>query len=159
MSDERWASPTDQASNEKMIRETLGQNRADFAAHFHSWHLARDSEEAAQAYETNLRQQVGDPPVFDLVLLGLGHDGHTASLFPGTVALKETKLFAMAYPVPQLQTIRLTLTFPVLNQARQIWFLVQGWDKEEMIKKLFERDSSIPAARIQNPLQYLYWLH
>jgi len=158
LGDERWVPPADPASNEKMVRETLGRDQTGFTAHFHSWHLAKEPENAAQAYEMNLQKQVGDPPTFDLILLGLGQDGHTASLFPGTAALQETKLLAMANPVPQSQTIRLTLTFPVLNRARQVWFLVQGKDKGTMVKKLVEQADDIPAARIQNSSQRLYWL-
>jgi len=157
LGDERWVPPTDEASNEKMLRETLGKNRPEFDAHFCSWHPAPGPEEAARVYQTKLRKQIGDPPLFDLVLLGIGPDGHMASLFPGTIALKEAKMFAMANPVPQLKTTRLTMTFPLFNQARRIRFLVQG--KDDMVKKFMEQDDNIPAARIQNLSQRLYWLH
>ncbi len=158
LGDERWVSPTDPASNEKMVRETLGQGDPHFSSHFQSWYLAQDSREAANLYEIQLREKVGDPPVFDLILLGVGIDGHIASLFPGTVALKEKNHFAVAQEVPQLKAVRLTLTFPVLDRSHQLWFLARGKEKELILNKLLARDKDLPAAQVRAIYQKLYWL-
>lgn len=158
LGDERWGLPTDAASNEKMVRETLGQGRPDFSSHFQSWYLAQDPTEAAKLYETRLRERVGDPPIFDLILLGIGPDGHVASLFPDTAVLKERTHDAVAYEVPQLRAIRLTLTFPVLDCARQIWFLVQGKEKEPVLNKWMAHVRDLPVAQVQAVHQKLYWL-
>lgn len=156
--DERWVPPTDSSSNEKMIRETLGKDLPEFESHFHSWHLAKEVSEAALLYDKKLKQKLGEKVVFDLVFLGIGPDGHTASLFPHTVALKEKKRFAVENPVPQLNTTRLTFTFPVLEKARAIAFLVQGKEKKEMIEKVIAPNSEFPAGSIHSQNQKLYWL-
>lgn len=158
LGDERWVPPTDSLSNERMVRETLGCRHAHFEASFHSWHLAKEPEKAASLYENQLQKHLGTPPVFDLVLLGIGADGHTASLFPNTPALEEKHRYAMANHVPQLNTTRLTITFPVLDAARQIWFLAQGKEKTSIVNQLLKRNADIPAARVQNSQQKLYWI-
>lgn len=158
LGDERWAPPTDETSNERMVRESLGVNRPEFSAHFHSWHTAPDIDNCAINYGRALKAALGQPAVFDLVFLGIGTDGHTASLFPGTAALDETHHNAVANVVPQLNTERLTLTYPVLNASREIWFLAEGASKEPMIRRLMDRDASIPSARITASNQIVYWL-
>ncbi|MCS7063309.1 MAG: 6-phosphogluconolactonase [Methylacidiphilales bacterium] len=154
--DERTVPPDHPDSNEKMIRSTLGHARPNF--HLHSWHLDSDLVKAAEKMHALLTQTIGTPPVFDLILLGLGNDGHTASLFPNTNALQERHRYAVSNPVPQLKTQRWTFTYPVLEAAKEIWFLVQGTSKTEMVHKLLARDHNIPAARIQNPHQKIYWI-
>ncbi len=158
LGDERWVAPADTTSNEKMVYESLGTNQPNFKNHFHSWHMAKEPAEAASLYEKELSKQIGNPPIFDLIFLGVGADGHTASLFPNTAALEEKKHCAVAHQVPQLNATRLTLTYPVLNGARQVWFLVRGKDKEPMVKRLLSGDQDIPVTRIQAVKQKLYWL-
>lgn len=158
LGDERWVPPTDDASNEKMIRESLGAGHADFADRFRSWHPAADPAQAALRYETQLRREIGAPPVFDLILLGIGTDGHTASLFPDTAALSETTRCAIAHDVPQMRSTRLTLTFPALDRARRIWFLVRGKDKAAILNSLSANPQDFPAGRIRSASQELYWL-
>ncbi len=158
LGDERWVLPTDPQSNERMVRETLGPGRDEFAEHFHTWHLDDDPSEAARKFEDHLKQQMGDQPVFDLVLLGIGGDGHTASLFPGTAALEEKTRNAVANEVPQMKSTRMTLTFPALNRAREIWFLVSGREKESVIQRILNRDAAFPSARVSATNQKLYWM-
>jgi 6-phosphogluconolactonase len=113
---------------------------------------APDPDAAALAYETELRlafEARGDaPPVFDLVWLGMGPDGHTASLFPGTGALDETVRWAVANRVPALDAWRMTLTFPVLNAARETLFVVTGADKSDALVRVRSGEPDVPAARI-----------
>jgi 6-phosphogluconolactonase len=113
---------------------------------------APDPDAAALAYETELRlafEARGDaPPAFDLVWLGMGADGHTASLFPGTEALDETARWAVANRVPALETWRMTLTFPVLNAAHETLFVVTGADKADALARVRSGEPDVPAARI-----------
>lgn len=103
----------------------------------------QDPEAIALDYEERLREffstSASDPfPVFDLILLGMGGDGHTASLFPGTEALDAASRLAVQNPVAQLGTIRFTLTFPVINSARNVVFMVAGADKAQALKEVLE---------------------
>lgn len=157
LGDERWVKSTDASSNERMIKETLFLNRADVLMHFKSWYLDQDPKKAASLYEERLCREIGNPPVFDLILLGLGNDGHIASLFPQTTVLTEKTHYALANGVSSLNHVRLTLTFPTLNQARSIWFLVRGNEKKPMVNKLLIQSEDIPAGHIKAACQKLYW--
>jgi 6-phosphogluconolactonase len=100
-------------------------------------------------------------PRFDFVLLGMGADGHTASLFPGTSALKETRRLVLANWVESLRTFRLTLTAPVLNSAACLMFLVAGKDKADAVKAVLEGNfdpNRYPAQLIQPCSGELIWL-
>lgn len=97
---------------------------------------------------------------FDLVLLGMGADGHTASLFPRTTALNETEKLAVANWVPQLDSWRYTLTFPVINNARNVMFLVAGADKSETLKDVLEGERQpheLPSQSVQPTDGELFW--
>src|SRR6266404_5111667 len=113
-----------------------------------------DPQIAAQQYEEHLdfmaRQR--NEPIYrhDLILLGLGDDGHTASLFPETAALDETIRRVVANFVPKLNAWRLTFTFPLINQARHVLFLIGATKSSELIKRVLEGDRQLPAARV-NP--------
>ncbi len=110
---------------------------------------------AASEYEATLRAIFGADrpwPVFDLILLGMGPDGHTASLFPGTTALDESSRWVAATWVERLQTWRITLTFPAINAARQVLFAVTGADKADRLAQVLGRKpggNDLPAARIR----------
>jgi 6-phosphogluconolactonase len=131
--DERSVGPDDPQSNFRMARETLLQPAGVPPENVHRMRGEDpDLESAAFDYEVALGGP--SPPPFDLVLLGMGADGHTASLFPGTAALDERMRTCVAVDVPQLQTRRLTLTYPVLSAARDLLFLVAGTDKADTLR-------------------------
>lgn len=121
------------------------------------------AEVAADLYEQVLRDEFqlapGELPRFDLILLGMGADGHTASLFPGTPALAERERLVVANAVPQLNTTRLTLTYPVLNAARNVLFLVTGAEKAPALRACLTGDieSRPPAGRVQPTEGSLLW--
>jgi 6-phosphogluconolactonase len=108
---------------------------------------APDLEEAARSYALTLREIAGEPPVLDLVHLGLGPDGHTASLVPGDPVLTVTHADVALTGIYQ-QRRRMTLTYPLLNRSRRILWLVTGIDKAAMLVRLRDGDKSIPAGRI-----------
>jgi 6-phosphogluconolactonase len=107
-----------------------------------------DLEAAAKRYETTLREIAGSPPVFDLIHLGLGPDGHTASLVPGDPVLQVTDADVALSGVYQGRR-RMTLTYPVLNRARRILWLVTGPEKAGMLIRLRDGDPAIPAGRVR----------
>jgi 6-phosphogluconolactonase len=109
--------------------------------------------EDADAYETLVRERLGDEPRWDLLLLGLGPDGHTASLFPGKPEVEESSRLVTAVPVAGLEprVPRVTLTLPALNAARRVVFLVTGEAKAEAVARVFgdAPDPELPAARVR----------
>ena len=115
---------------------------------------ATDLEAAAAEYEETVRRLVpadgGNIPRFDLILLGMGGDGHTASLHPGTAALGQTQRLVVSNFVEVLNRTRLTFTLPLINAARNIVLLVTGDDKAEAVSKLLSGEKSVPAALV-NP--------
>lgn len=108
---------------------------------------ASNLDAAASEYAETLSNVVGSPAVLDLVHLGLGPDGHTASLIPGDPVLNVTDADVALTAVYQGRR-RMTLTYPIINRARRILWLVTGGDKVEMLKRLLNGDTSIPAGRI-----------
>ena len=107
-----------------------------------------DLESAAKEYSATLREWTGSPPVLDLVHLGLGPDGHTASLVPNDPVLEVTDADVALTGVYQGRR-RMTLTYPVLNRARRILWVVTGSEKTPMLRRLSEADRSIPAGRVR----------
>lgn len=102
-----------------------------------------DHDRSARTYEVEMAKVFSiepgqSPPIFDLILLGMGPDGHTASLFPHTAALEENSRWVVANEVPKLETTRLTMTYPVLNRARGVLFLVVGSDKAGPLAEIME---------------------
>jgi 6-phosphogluconolactonase len=163
--DERHVPPTDPESNYRMADETMLSKIPVAAANvFRIPTENPDAAAAADAYEQTLRKffslKPGELPPFDLILLGMGPDGHTASLFPGTAALHETSRLVFANWVEKLKTHRLTLTLPVLNAARCITFLVSGVDKAPALHAVLESDSSgeqYPSKLIRPTAGKLFW--
>jgi 6-phosphogluconolactonase len=123
----------------------------------------KDPELAAAAYEQGLRKffvlKPREFPRFDLVLLGLGPDGHIASLFPGSTALNEKNRLVVANWVEKFKTWRITLTLPVLNHAACVMLLVSGSDKASIVKQVFENpDAHLPAQQVRPMDGELLWL-
>jgi 6-phosphogluconolactonase len=152
--DERSVPPHHEDSNLKMASEVLLDHVP--VGNVHRIRGELPPEEAAETYEEELRTffQTEDVPRFDLILLGLGADGHTASLFPETPALEVRDRWVVANPVPRLNTTRITLTVPVINAARAVYFLVEGEDKAEAGREVLEGDAdphAYPAKLIQPP--------
>jgi 6-phosphogluconolactonase len=158
--DERPVPPDDDDSNYKMAREVLLDHVPVGGVHRISGELPPD--EAAGAYEEELRTffESEEVPRFDLILLGVGGDGHTASLFPETSALEVHDRLVVANPVLKLDTTRITLTVPIINAARAVVFLVAGDDKAEAIEKILEDDADARAypARLIQPAGELEWM-
>ncbi|HKX62264.1 MAG TPA: 6-phosphogluconolactonase [Verrucomicrobiae bacterium] len=161
--DERPVGPEDPQSNYRMVRETLLSNPV-MQPVIHRIEAERPAEEAADRYEGELRNHFGAPPPaqpqFDLVLLGLGTDGHTASLFPGTAALHEESRAVVANVVPQLQTKRITLTFPAINQGRRVIFLTAGADKAAVLAQVLSgtADGEAYPSQSVRPAGELLWM-
>jgi 6-phosphogluconolactonase len=135
--DERPVPPDHPESNYRMARETLLDHVPVASVH----RIRGEDPAAADAYEAELRRFFGiapggAPPRLDLVLLGLGPDGHTASLFPGTAAVGETRRWVASPFVPRLGTRRVTLTLPVLDRARAVLFLVSGAEKAAALARV-----------------------
>jgi len=137
--DERGVPPDHEDSNYRMANEALLSRVPVGSVHRMRGELP--PSEAAADYERELRGFFGGPPVFDLVLLGVGEDGHTASLFPRTPALDATERLAAANPVEKLGTTRITLTAPTINASRNVAFLVSGGGKAEALKEILEGDA------------------
>ncbi|MEB3322800.1 MAG: 6-phosphogluconolactonase [Synechococcaceae cyanobacterium] len=145
LGDERWVPADDPASNARMIAATLLDQPPARRARFHPVPTDREDPEAGAAAYAELIAQLcpGDPPRFDVVLLGLGEDGHTASLFPHSPALGVSDRSVTVGEGKGLA--RLTLTAPVLSAARRVIFLVSGEGKREALRRLM--DPQEPAER------------
>ncbi len=153
LGDERWVDLTDPASNARMIRETLLAGTYGSKASFHPISTLQypTPEKSAEAFSNQIQKIcLGHPPVFDLIVLGLGDDGHTASLFPGTAALSIKDQLATVGMGKGLN--RITLTVPVLCAARKVLFLVSGSKKANALKRLLDPNESprrTPARLVQ----------
>jgi len=152
--DERCVPPDDRQSNFRMARETLLGPAAVPEKSILRMRGEIDPQVAAQEYQDQLdlmATQRGEPIYrHDLILLGLGDDGHTVSLFPGTVALDETIRRVVANFVPKLDAWRLTFTFPLINHARHTCFLVGVAKNVSLIERVLEGDPQFPASSV-NP--------
>jgi 6-phosphogluconolactonase len=163
--DERCVPPGDPESNYGMVRRTLLAGAPVPAENVHRMAGELPPGVAAAMYEDELRNAFRLPhdalPRFDLILLGMGPDGHTASLFPHTAALVERQRIVVANRVPQLNTDRLTLTLSVLNHARQVMFLVAGGDKADALAAVLEGPPAperYPAQSVRPTDGDLIWL-
>jgi 6-phosphogluconolactonase len=163
--DERCVPPDHPQSNYRMADQTMLSKVPIPSKNIHRIHAENaDAEKAAADYETEIRRFFGIQgkhiPVFDFVLLGMGADGHTASLFPATSALAETESLVVANRVAKFQSTRLTLTLPLINHATRILFLVCGEDKAGTLKAVLEgrrQADRYPAQRIQPSRGELLW--
>ncbi len=165
--DERNVLPGDAQSNFRMANENLFEPLQIPDPYIFRWKTeTKDAKKIAEDYETAifvffaLDKEAGFPR-FDLILLGMGADGHTASLFPMTEALHETEKIAVANDVEKLQATRLTLTFPVINNAANIIFLVAGKEKAEVLQSVLEgkfEPDKFPSQNVRNSNGNLFWL-
>jgi 6-phosphogluconolactonase len=164
--DERLVPPSHRDNNYRAAREALISRVPIPTENVHPIPTeATDPETAAAQYEDTLRRffavPEGESPRFDLVLLGLGTDGHTASLFPGSPALDEDSRLVVATYVPKLAAWRITLTPPVLRCARNVMFLVAGPDKATVLRDVLEGPydpQKLPAQLVQRDQGDLTWL-
>lgn len=162
-SDERFVPPESEESNYHLARQEL-LSQVQIPDRFVHRVATVDilPAESAALYEQGIRRvlQAGldEVPSFDLIFLGLGPDGHTASLFPGTEALQERDLLVAANFVPELDSWRITFTYPLLNAARQVAFLVEGAGKAEMVRRVIEGDAELPASLIRPITGELVWM-
>lgn len=138
--DERCVAPTDAESNYRMTREALLDHVPLNPAQIHRMEGELEPTIAAARYESELRNSFrlegAESPRFDLIALGMGDDGHTASLFPHTEAIHNLSSLVTANPVPQKNTTRITLTWPVINHASSVFFLIAGADKAAILHQV-----------------------
>ncbi len=163
-SDERHVPPDHPESNYRMAKEALlSKVPVPPENIFRVRAEEKDANVVAKDYEEALRSffglRPGEFPRFDLILLGLGPDGHTASLFPNTAALNETKLLVVANWVEKFKANRITFTYPVLNNAACVIFLVSGADKADMVRTVLEDGrADLPSQRVHPVNGRLLWL-
>lgn len=149
LGDERSAAPEEGARNGGMIARSFAA--AVWAPRMRLWPAGSsgDREAArlgARAYSMELATELGAAPAFDLLILGLGEDGHTASLFPGSEALRETKALASVSISPLPPGLRMTLTYPAFANARRTLFAVRGEGKRDIVRRLATEDPALPAS-------------
>ena len=161
--DERCVPPHHPDSNYRMARETLLDHVPIPAANIHRMRGEIDPTEAAAAYEVELRAVfgAGTTPRLDLILLGMGDDGHTASLFPGAAAVREGERWVVAHYVEKLGAWRLTLTPVVINASAQVTFVVAGAEKAGVLRAVLEgphQPDVLPAQVVRPAEGRLRWM-
>jgi 6-phosphogluconolactonase len=165
--DERSVPPTHADSNFKMATDALLSHIPANPAQIYRMEAEKaDINQAAQEYQNKIAAffnvpNSGCPPQFDLLYLGMGPDGHTASLFPGTTAQSEKSRWVVPNFVPKFNTNRMTFTYPMINQAKNIIFLVAGKDKVSALKEVLQGEPALETYPSQgiNPIHgSLLWL-
>lgn len=162
--DERFVPHSDPNSNFGMISESLLRHINIPAGNIHPVFIEEDAGSSAVRYEKDLISSfdltAGAFPRFGLILLGIGHDGHTASLFPGTQALIEKAHLAAAVILPDVsKKERVTITLPVINNSDNIFFMATGADKAKTVKEIIEhKDCVLPAAMLKPAKGRLFFL-
>lgn len=156
LGDERYVPSDHPDSNYRMVRETLLAGSPLAEERVHRWKTELPPEEAAAEYAREVTREFGaERPVFDLVLLGMGDDGHTASLFPGSPALSVTDRLTAANPVGGDKGWRLTFTFPLLNAGRRVLFLIAGAAKTPALRRVLAGED-FPAAHVRGTEDTLF---
>jgi 6-phosphogluconolactonase len=162
--DERHVPPTDPDSNYRMVNEALlSKIKIPASNVFRVQAESPDATAAAAEYETRLRNffklNSGEFPCFDLILLGLGPDGHTASLFPDSQGLKDDSHIVIANWVEKFKTHRISFTYPVLNRGQEVMFLASGDAKADVVHEILEENHQPPyPAQLVQPEGKLYWM-
>ncbi len=159
-SDERHVPPDHPDSNYRMANEALLSRVPITPGNVHRVPSENpDAAEAAAQYEQTVVEITGQRlPQLDLILLGLGTDGHTASIFPGSDVLHERERLVAAPWVEKLQTYRITMTLPLLNNGASVVFLVSGSEKARIVKEIFEGPETFPAQAVKPAHGELLWL-
>jgi 6-phosphogluconolactonase len=163
--DERHVPPDHPDSNSRMVNEALLTKISIPAENVFRVKTEKpDAAAAALEYENELRRffalQAAEFPRFDLILLGMGPDGHTASLFPGSEGLKEQSRLVIANWVEKFKSHRITFTFPVLNNATEVMFMASGPDKADMVYQVLEGKNTppYPSQQVQPTAGKLLWM-
>jgi 6-phosphogluconolactonase len=157
-SDERSVPQTDSESNYKSAMDAGFSSLPIPPSHIFRMKAEEHIEENALIYAQLIKKYVPDQS-FDLILLGMGDDGHTASLFPNTLALKEEIHLVVHNFVPQKNTMRMTFTFPLLRKGKHILFLATGLDKSHMVKEVFsDKKTKYPAASVTSDHNKVLWV-
>lgn len=161
--DERCVPPDDARSNYRMVREAWFDHAPLRAENIHRIHGEDDPALEALRYEQEMARlyRTAAFPAFDLILLGMGDNGHTASLFPGTAALRETERWVVAQYVEVMTTWRVTFTAPLINAARHVAFMAEGPGKAQMLRNVMEgpyQPDVWPSQLIQPVSGELHWL-
>ena len=161
--DERFVPPDHPDSNYRMVHETGLFSKVFNDQVFRVPTEEKDADIAARDYEQTIQKffnlKPGEFPRFDLILLGLGPDGHTASLFPGTAALNEKNRLVVANWVEKFRSYRITFTLPVLDHAACDMFLVSGKDKADMVRQvLADKNADLPSQKVHPVDGRLVWL-
>ena len=163
--DERCVPPDHEQSNYLMAYESLLSHVPVLPQRIHRMKGELNPSDAAAEYEAEIRSELpfkNGMPVFDFNLLGVGPDGHTASLFPGTAALREETKVVIGHFVPNVNMNRITLTFPAINNSAVIAFLVSGADKADIMAHIFRApepgQAPYPSQMVQAAHGKLYWL-
>jgi 6-phosphogluconolactonase len=162
--DERFVPASDESSNYRMVRETLLEEVVMPSANIHAMPTNGTPADAARRYQATLQQLYGQQslepgrPLFDVVLLGLGENGHTASLFPGTGVLRETRAWVGHCTPHDAPHDRLTLTYPAIASSRLVLFLVAGKAKADIVAKVRNGDASQPSTHIRTDGELVWML-
>ncbi len=156
-SDERSVPPTSPDSNYHMAMKAGFEKMLLSPGHIHRMVAEENIEENAKHYEAKILK-ILDGQSFDLVMLGMGEDGHTASLFPNTAGLKSQNRLVIANYVPQKETWRMTLTLDCINDAAETVFYVMGKSKAEMLSRIFSTEPSLPCQLVGTPDHPALWI-
>jgi len=157
-SDERSVGPNDPDSNYHMAMTNGIGSLGIPTSQIFRMKAENDAKAGAEEYAGIIKNQIKDQ-AFDLILLGMGDDGHTASLFPGTKALDEISKLVVENEVPQKSTLRMTFTYPLISKARHIVFLVTGSAKAQMAQNvLSDKEKKYPSARIFSEKHKVLWV-
>lgn len=156
-SDERTVPPDHPDSNYAMAM-AAGLGKMPIPKNqIHRMQAESDLEQHAELYEKTIRDVLQGRP-FDMIMLGMGDDGHTASLFPNTEGLKETKRLVIPNHVPQKNTWRMTMTFPLINSALCTVFYVIGANKKEMLSRVLKSGEELPSGRVGTNEHPAHWI-
>jgi 6-phosphogluconolactonase len=158
--DERCVPPDDPESNFGMTRKHLLDQVPLPTENIHRIAGELEPSEAANQYEEMLKNTLGAAPVFDLLMLGMGNDGHTASIFPHQIALWHSERLCVVATHPESGQMRVSLTGKVINNAASVAFLVAGEDKQDKIAAIFDRQKNFeqyPASLVKPSHGNLFW--